>query len=336
VVASGYNSAVLRIILAIALMSTGAWAQSVSTIAGRISHPDGTPVPDAPVFAAVAGAGGQLRTVATAVSAWDGQYRLAGLAPGQYVIGARLKPAAPVTYYPSAADARRRQAITVFDGVPAEGIDIWLQPLPQRYSVSGRIYWPEGRSLSNLAIEYGGPSNPNKGIWYVFDPGGLFSIDGTPPGPMVMLARADTDAGPLIGIASTDVSVAPVEDVTIVLAPPGSIDGRVVFERPLPAGHATPEVVLVHSLLAVSSLYPTESGAVDASGRFHIASARGVYGFRLEGLPAGWTVKRVRRNGRNVSIDRLTVGAGEVVTGVEVMAGPAAAGPAGAGPSAAR
>lgn len=309
--------------IVVAMFAGGGAAQSGTTVSGRISHPDGTPAPDAAVFAATVGSDGSLRTVARAVAEWDGQYRLSGLLPGQYVIGARRTPQASPTYYPSTAEAVRRQPITVFEAVPAEGIDIWLQPLPQRYAVSGRIYWPEGRDVSNLAIEYGGPTNPRMGIWYVFDPGGLFSIEGVPPGSMVMLVRADSDAGPLVGIASTDVSVAPVEDVKVMLAATGSVAGRLVFERPLPQGPAAPQVVLVHSLLRVSPLYPTESAAVDASGAFRVPSARGVYGVRVDGLPAGWTVKRIRRAGRDVRAGRLTVGPGEQVTAVELLVGPA-------------
>ena len=224
-----------------------------------------------------------------------------------------------LTYYGGIVTGERR-TITVFDGVPAEGIDIWLQPLPQRYAVSGRVHWPDGRSIDNLVIEYGGPSNPRKGIWYIFDPGGLFHIEGVPPGPMVMLARADSDAGPLIGMASTDISVAPVEDVRIGLDRPGSIEGRIVPPRALPAGFSTGQVVLVHSLLRVSPLYPQESGAIGPDGRFRIASARGVYTFALEGVPDGWRITRLRRAGRAVTA--VTVGPAETVTGVELEVGP--------------
>jgi hypothetical protein len=303
-------------------------AQSATTISGRISQPDGTPAAGAMVFAAVIGRDGRLRRVAETVSEWDGQYHLAGVGQGQYVIGARrvttmASAAVAATYYPSVAIADARHAIAVFDGVPVEGIDIWLHPLPQRYSVSGRIHWPDGGPVENLAIEYGGPSNPRKGIWYVFDPGGLFNIEGVPPGTMVMLARADSAAGPLVGMASTDVSVAPVEDVRIVLDRPGSIDGRVVFQRPLPSG-TSPHVVLVHRLLRVSPLYPIESGSVDPDGRFRVPSARGVYTFAVEGLPDGWRVTRALRNGRVIGAGGVTVGPAQALTGVELTVGPGA------------
>jgi hypothetical protein len=282
------------------------------------------------VFAAVVDRSNRLRIVAEAVSEWDGRYQLSGIAAGQYIIGARRNPQSLATLYPGVEDAAPpgvrdaapRRTVTVFDGLPTEGIDVWLLPAPQRYTVSGRIYWPEGRSIENLVIEYGGPTNPRKGIWYVFDPGGIFGIEGAPPGTMVLLARADSDAGPLIGMVSTDVSVAPVEEVRIVLDRPGSVEGRLVLRRPLPAGQAVSRVTLHHTLLRVSPLYPTEDSAVDADGRFRIPSARGEYEFLVDGLPAGWRVTEVRRSGRALPAGRVSVGPGETVREMELVVGP--------------
>jgi hypothetical protein len=90
----------------------------------------------------------------------------------------------------------------------------------------------------------------------------------------------------------------------------------------MPAGFDNAQVVLVHSLLRVSPLYPVEGGAIGPDGRFRVASARGVYTFAIEGLPAGWRVTRVRRGGREVSV--VTVGAAEAVTAVELEVGPGA------------
>jgi hypothetical protein len=351
----------LGVILCV-LLAIDAAAQDRNTIAGRISLPDGTPAPGASVFVAVGDRSKRLRIVAETISEWDGRYQLNGIAAGQYIIGARRNPQSAATLYPGVEDAappgvkdaappgvkdaappgvkdaappgvkdaappgvrdaEHQRKVAVFEGLPTEGIDIWLLPAPQRYTVSGRIYWPEGRSIENLAIEYGGPTNPRKGVWYVFDPGGIFGIDGAPPGTMVLLARADSDAGPLIGMVSTDVSVASVEDVRIVLDRPGNVEGRVVLRRPPPAGHAVSRVTLTHTLLRVSPLYPAEESAVDGEGRFRIPSARGEYEFLIDGLPAGWRVIEVRRNGRVLPAGRVSVGPGETVREIELVVGP--------------
>jgi hypothetical protein len=313
------------------LCAVDATAQVRGTVAGRISLPDGTPAPGAPVFAAVGDRPGRLRIVAETTSEWDGRYELSGITAGEYVIGARMNnPGSTATLYPGVADSASADAwsaapprrVIVFEGLPTEGIDIWLLPAPQRYAVSGRIYWPEGRSIENLVIEYGGPTNPRKGVWYVFDPGGLFAIEGAPPGTMVLLARADSDAGPLIGMVSTDVSVAPVEDVRIPLDRPGSVEGRVTLRRPLPAGHHISRVTLTHTLLRVSPLYPAEESVVDGEGRFRVPSARGEYEFLVDGLPSGWRVIEVRRNGRVMPAGRVSVGPGEAAREVVLVVGP--------------
>lgn len=300
-------------------LTTLASTQQGATIAGRISHADGTPAAEAPVFAATVERGGRLREVARTRSEWDGQYRLRGVLPGRYVIGASLNEKAPATYYPGAHLADPWRSVTVVERVPVEGIDIWLGPFARRYTVSGRVYWPDGHQIDNLSIEYGAPANPHMGIWYVFDPGGLFTIEGAPGGAMVLLARADTATGPLIGMSSTDVA-GHVEDVRIDLERPGTLAGRVVFDGPRPPGEL--RVRLVHALLRVSPLYPVEDAAISANGQFHVASARGQYSFVVTGLPDTWRIRRVRHHGRALPSDRATVGAAEQTSGVELQVGP--------------
>lgn len=293
----------------------------MSTIAGRISNPDGTPHPGAPVFAAIERPGGSRRIAAQTVSEWDGRYQLSGVPPGQYVVGARWSQGKEVTLYPGLPDAPPRRHVTVLDRVPTEGIDIWLQPHPQRYTVSGRIFWPEGRKVENIAIEYNTLGDPRRGVWYVFDPGGLFGIEAVSDGTMIMLVRADSDRGPLIGMAATDVA-GPVDDVRVTLEPPGSVAGRIVGERAWPGGQMPSRVTLHHTLLRTTPLYPIEAGEVDREGRFRIPDVRGEYAFSIDGLPGGWRLKRLRRAGRAVPSGRVTVGPGETLTGLELVVGP--------------
>ena len=93
-----------------------------------------------------------------------------------------------------------------------------------------RVVARRRRLSRNVVIEYGGPEDVHRGIWYVTDPGGLFTVEGASRGTYVLLARADTPNGPLIGIAATDVTNDSVQDVRLTLRPPGSIEGRIVVE----------------------------------------------------------------------------------------------------------
>ena len=72
-------------------------------------------------------------------------------------------------------------------------------------------------SFGNSAQGCGGAGGVRHGIWYVHDPGGLFTIEGAAQGTYVLYVRGETAAGPLIGVASTDVSLGPVEDVRVTL-----------------------------------------------------------------------------------------------------------------------
>ena len=182
--------------------------------------------------------------VATATSSYDGRYEVTGLPAGRFIVGVTpqrirgfggdsRRPSTPPaeTLYPGTTDRMKAQPVPVFDGMPTEGIDVWLEPAAQRYSIGGRVSWPEGAGVEDVAIEYGGPEAVHHGVWYVRDPGGLFTIEGASRGTYVLLARAETAKGPLLGIAATDVSHDSVHDVRITLRTPGTIQGRVNNSR---------------------------------------------------------------------------------------------------------
>jgi hypothetical protein len=316
-----------------AMLAQGAPART-SSIAGRIIQPDGAAAENARVSVYPVRDDATRRTPAgNAISSYDGRYEIRGLTAGTYVIGVTpavataptprgvARPSPVETFYPDTTH-ERAQRVQLLEGVPVEGIDIWLSPAPQRYAVSGRVFLPEGIEARQLFIEYGGPDVIRRGIWFVYDPGGLFEIEGVAQGPLVMLARAETDRGTYMGVASTVISVESVQDVRIAMHRPGRIDGVVVFERDFPQGAAGLIITPVQTLLKLSTLYPLQEVRLEPDRRFQIPDALGTYTFDIQGLPQGWRVKRVRRSGRPTPDNRIVVGAGEVVTDVEVFVGP--------------
>jgi hypothetical protein len=62
---------------------------------------------------------------------------------------------------------------------------------------------------------------------------------------------------------------------------------------------------------------------IEAAGRFRIPEMLGTYSFEVLGLPDGWTVKRVRLGGEAAHGNRIVVSPEEIVTGVELLVGPA-------------
>jgi len=145
-----------------------------ASIAGRIAEPDGIPAPEVHVLAAVRRGDSYVTLPETrTTTAWDGRYDITGLPPGEYLVvvmplpsldqgrvlasAERRAPEAPAsarpsfgaTLYPGVPDTERGDSVTVFEGIAAEGIDVWLTPA-QRYSVSGRVFWPDGLAAEKV------------------------------------------------------------------------------------------------------------------------------------------------------------------------------------------
>ena len=317
-----------------------------ASIAGRIIRPDGSAAPDVRVQAAVRlGLERQPLLEAQTTTQFDGRYEITGLPPAEYLVGAmnvatptwRTFDAAQTTreerdrvvaaaasghwsWYPGVPDTEPGNAVTVLEGVNAEGIDIWLTP-SQRFNVSGRVYWPVGVSVETITIDYGDPEGMRSGLWLVSDPGGLFTLAGIAPGALAMLVRAETDQGMLMGIATTEVTVDSVEDVRIVVDRPGVVSGRVVYEGNVPASSRATGLVAQQKLLKVSALYPVPESSIDPNGRFELPNTIGEYEFALEGLGSGLSIKRVVRNGRSLPMNRLGVAPGEALSGIEIVVG---------------
>jgi len=322
-----------------------------ASIAGRVIRSDGSAAPNVQVQVALPGQGLGRRILfeARTTSRYDGQYEIAGLPPGEYLVGAMNVPiptrqpfdAAKTTaaeraaadrnatafaasshwsWYPGVPDSEPGTAVTLLEGVNAEGIDIWLTP-SQRFAVSGRVLWPVGVAIENISIDYGDPGGTRSGVSLVADPGGLFTLLGIAPGPLTLLARAETDQGPMLGIASTEVSVDSVEDVRIVIDRPGVIAGRIVYDGNVPQSSRATSIVAMQTLLKVSAIYPVPESTVDANGRFELTGTIGEYEFELDGLATGLAIRRVTRNGRPLPMNRIGVAGGDTIRDLEIVVG---------------
>lgn len=302
-------------VIIVALSTAGAGQQRTGSIAGRIITPDGAAAPDVDVF--VAARDQPQVVIARTRSAWNGRYELAGLPPGEFLVGASTDPAL-VTLYPGVGERDRATPVHLFESVPAEGIDIWLLPAPRRFNVSGRVTDRQGRGVRDVDIEYGNPGGAQASLWSVHQPDGFFLIEGVPSGTLVLLARAQGAEGPMMGMASTDVTVGSVEDLRLMLGTPGRVEGRIVPQRgALPAG-VRPHVVLVQTLLTSSALYPDEAATAGPDGAFRFDAVLGHFRVDVRDLPEGWTVARILHDGRPLSDRRLTVPPGSRISGLEI------------------
>jgi hypothetical protein len=300
------------------------------SIGGRVLRPDGVPQPEAEVVAARRGRDGRLRLLPwRARTAFDGRYDIAGVPAGRYLVLVRIvggdspmagRPLA--TLFPGVSTTEPGTAVEVFAGVPVEGVDIWLLPAPRRFQVEGRVIDLQGRALENVSLEFGPPHTRADSVWTVTDPGGLFALSGVPPGPLVLRARADGPTGPLIGVASTELAVESAQDLTVVVREPVRVRGRLqpAGDAPLPAGL---RVSMVPTLLRPSALYPAEAVAPGANGRFELTSAAGEHELQVEGLPPGWTVRRVRHGASPAMLKGLWLTPETAFEDLRVEIGPA-------------
>nr|AQQ74788.1 hypothetical protein [uncultured bacterium] len=311
-----------------------------SSIAGRVAEPDGIPAPDVQVFAAVPrGTGYAILRETRVIAGWDGRYRITGLPPGEYLIvvmpglsaspnrmrevaerrapesSSAARPFFEPTLYPGVSTPAAAETVTVFEGIPVDGIDTWLIP-GERHSIAGRILRPEDTTVDNVVIEYANLTAGRSGLWTVPEPGDIFNITGVPPGTVVLLARADSNRGPLVGAVSTQVNVDEIDDIELRLETPGRIEGRIVYDLRVPPQQRATHVTLKQRLLPVSALYPVPEGAVGADGTFRIDGLLGDYEFEVEGL----RVVRVRQHGREIPGGRIRVAPGVTLSGLEVVA----------------
>jgi hypothetical protein len=314
-----------------------------ASLAGRVVRPDGAAAPGIEVVLArrrgsalIPIAGTQTTTV------WNGRYEMTDLPPGQYLLLASAVASTPKhlsqteqaaleinatrahdftpTLYPGVPATEAGTMITLLEGVASDGVDLWLVPT-RRFSISGRVLWPDGVAVDRVTIEYGNPTEPRASVWTVSDPGGVFTIDGVAPGTVVLLASADSARGRLMGIASTDVRVGSVEDLSLRLEIPGQIEGRVMYPRDMPLAARPATIRLVPKLLNVSPLYPVPEAPIDSDGRFRLTDALGEYQIVVTDLPQGFRITKVARGVQPLAGNRIGVAGGETTSDVSVTVG---------------
>jgi hypothetical protein len=314
-----------------------------ATLAGRAVRPDGAAAPGIDVVLARR-RGSELIAIADtrATTAWDGRYEMRDLPPGRYLLLASGIASTPKhlsqteqaaleinatrphdfvrTLYPGVPATETGATITLLEGVASDGVDIWLAP-PRRFSISGRVLWPDGAAIDRVTIEYGSPADTRASVWTVSDPGGVFTIDGVAPGTVVLLATAESTRGRLMGIGSTDVRVGSVEDLSLRLEAPGEVEGRVTFPTELPASARPTRITLAPKLLNVSPLYSIPEATIEADGRFRLTNALGEYEIVIPDLPRGLRITSVARSGSTLAANRVGVAAGETMAGVSVTVG---------------
>lgn len=307
-------------------------------LAGRILDEDGTPFAGAIVEALTRRFDGGRDTLVSAASARTddrGQFRLHGLAPGEYYVSAadpafgsvatssgvvRYSP----TYHPGVPAASDATPVTVpASGDPA-AIEFGLKLLPPA-RVSGRVMAPDKRQLLSAAIvmtpadEQGAPSAPPSDPSIM--PDGRFSFGRVSPGRYHIRARGQTDPAGAAAFAvfAIDVNGRDVEGLELTLRPGAVIEGTVHLDGRRTAAPPIASLRVRAPSIDGNRFGDALTGAVQPNGSFALRGiSQGAHQIVVEGLPSPWTLKQVLYRGLDVTDRAIDVDENEKVNGVRV------------------
>ena len=244
-----------------------------------------------------------------------GEFRIFGVPPGDYVIVARLemmdfgsrdRVRYVPSYYPGTPVASEAQRVTVTAGQEVSGIVI---PLARASTASVRgVVRASGQASAGpftfiTAREIGGARSDGQMRMATAANDGSFNIGGLLPGTYVIEARSMSDkefASRGVVIDGSDVA-----GISLTLSEGVTARGRIVFETETPPEDLRPGQVFVGA-----TLLDHQSGAMGATGgppvarddwSFELHGLRGRGFVRAGSLTEDWQMKRVRREGVDVT-----------------------------------
>ena len=333
--------------------------QRAAVISGRVLDEDNEPVAGARVAAMTPRymQGGQRFFPVEADETDDrGEYRIFGLAPGEYYVSTsqnnrgraiRLDPPSTVqeeeetyveTYFPGTTEMEQAVALKVAASQELLGVDIQLRPT-RTFRVTGRVVNEAGEPLSarnvmltlfprNMRSANFGSLNRTSAR----NPEGDFTLQGVTPGSYTLLAEAsdrrdrfggNAPGGMLSGRLDVDVAGRNVERLVVPVRPGIRLEGRLQAEGS--AGIDLSNVMISlrsqEPMLAVGGGGGT--GRVNEDGRFTLAVTQGVYEVMLGGAPEGAYLKAARLGNQEVLTAGLDLTNAAVVSDMlELTLGP--------------
>jgi protocatechuate 3,4-dioxygenase beta subunit len=311
-------------------------------ITGRIIDEYGEPVADAQVSPMrYVNQGGRRRLTPSGRMSMTndiGEYRIFGLAPGQYYVSATLRGGmmmnaqsddrsgyAP-TYYPGTGNVAEAQKLTVALGQSLNDINLSL--IPTRVTtISGIAVDSQGRPLAGgmvMVVQRQGGGGFSMNSSGMIRPDGTFTVNGLAPGDYTLQAAvpgaAPFDSGEF---ATADVTVSG-DDITglrLASLKPSSLTGRIVFTDPNAAGSLRP--TMLRTMASPKnpedfSPFAGGQGRVHDDFTFEIKARPGNAVIRVAASSGGWMLKSVRLNGADVTDTGIDVKANEDLAGIEI------------------
>ncbi len=312
-----------------------------AVITGKVVDEDGEPVPHAMI--------GVLRQipllkqpmVMMGAPANDvGEFRIANLAPGRYLVRAEHRqamfgPARPAsaggastsegttgyvpTYYPGVTDEASAAAVIVAAGQQLSGIDIQIQK-GRVFQVSGKIQGAPAGGRLQVSLQ---PQKVTGGMVYGFGGGGNVKADGSffvssvQPGSWEVVAMSLESGRPqILGRTPVNVTNANVENLVIQAGTPLEVTGRVLREGETQS-----------SLTGQVMLQPVQRGGpvftpparIQDDGTFKISGvSRDKVFVQVIGLPPELYVKTVRADHADIIDSGLDLSKAESAPALEI------------------
>ncbi len=306
-----------------------------AAISGHIYDEDGDPVENAQVRALRYGYfEGHRGLIPTGFAQTNdlGEYRLFGLAPGQYYVSAETRrqefgdigggPSYAPIYYPSVADSADATPLALRAGDDYPGVDINFQPT-RTVSISGRVFnavtGQPGTDANLFLMPHTSKEVANFSIRsqiYVQDPQGNFKIEEVAPGSYYLIALASAEGKQLATRQAIEVGDADVTGVNLVVSQGIAIKGRVTVEGKADVSSAQLGLRPRETQMFFSS--STTSPKKD--GSFVLTNiSDGSYEVSAWGLPEDAYLKSARLGNDEVLLSGVEINGGQAAGPLEIV-----------------
>jgi hypothetical protein len=259
-----------------------------------------------------------------------GQYRIAGLAPGDYYLVARERAAAmdegsreragyAVSYYPGTTSVEQAQPVRLTVGQQAVSVNFVLSP-SRTATVSGQVVRVDGTPVAKGRVSLGdhAGSGPGGGITggMTADDQGHFRIAGVRAGEYYLMGGSGQERGAI----SLEVTGADVSGLTLLIGNGGLLSARVVSSTGEPLPIQPGQVELSARLLADPYVFSgVMRPAIKTDWTVDWVGITGPRQIRATRLPPGWWMKAVVRGDRDVTDEVLELTHGQSLKDVTVV-----------------
>jgi protocatechuate 3,4-dioxygenase beta subunit len=282
-----------------------------STISGKVLDALGNPVRKAAVLALqpiYRRGSKEYVPLGSAASGENGEYRVANLAPGNYLLSAAARDGEGVaTFYPNSSDLANAAAVTVGAGAAATGTDIRMVKAVT-FRVAGKLAVENAAAaIAWLTRKGAGATALVTRLAASIESDGGFVFPNVPPGTYALSATEQDGVAPASAPLNVVVTAKDIEGIVLKPESSGELPGTISMSA---AGVPLPKGVQV-VLEAADTLMPRPPrAAVGDDGKFTVKKlAAGRYIVHMQ-MPETFYVRSVRYRGLDVTENGFEFGGG--------------------------